>query len=115
MLLLFILNDAFRVPDFLCSPSASGFFGGAGEGGDSGEGRKNIRFERKFWEKSSQMLSSSSLCHTQRYIFIANPTRNSFQSGEKKGEKILEEKNIKMGKERFFTEEEVNYDNYSDW
>lgn len=48
------------------------------------------------------------------HTFIANPTRNAFQRG-KRGENTIWKKKFKISKEGFFTEEEVNYDNYSDW
>lgn len=101
-------------------------FGGAGEGGESGEGRPRKKISgfkeiftcgKTFTHAQLQLpvpypKRASKLQWT--HTFIANPTRNAFQRG-KKGRKHHLEKKFKTSKEGFFTEEEVNYDNYSDW
>lgn len=124
--MLFILNDAFRVPDFLCSPSASGFWwcwGRRGERRGEAKAKKISGFKeiftcgKTFTHAQLQLpvpypKRASKLQWT--HTFIANPTRNAFQR-EKKGRKHHLEKKFKTSKEGFFTEEEVNYDNYSDW
>lgn len=99
-------------------------FGAAGEGGESTQGRprkKKSQVLKKFWRVGKSFTHAQlQLPVSQSYKFIANPTRNSFQTGEKKREKTPFGKNQKIKKSArnsffFCTKEEVNYDNYSDW
>lgn len=87
-------------------------FGGAGEGGESGEGRPRKKYQvlKKFLRvgKSLHVFSSSSLCHTQSvsqsysgpiYLLLI---QSAMLSRGEKGEKIpFGKKKIKISKEGF--------------
>lgn len=120
-LLLFILNDAFIVSDFLCSPSVSGFWWCWRKGG-SGEGRqrKNINFKINFYVWANlDVFSSGSLCNMRngfpcysRPIYLLLMQQELLSRG--RGKKLPLQKNFKSAR-NVFNKEEVNYDNYSDW
>lgn len=89
-------------------------FGGAGEGGESGEGRPRKKYQvlKKFLRvgKSLHMFSSSSLCHIQSvsqsysgpiYLLLI---QSAMLSRGEKGEKIPfgKKKNLKSARKVFY-------------
>lgn len=88
-------------------------FGGAGEGGESGEGKprqKKYRVLKKFLRvgKPLHTLSSSSLCHTQSvpqsssgpiHLLLIQP--GMLSRGKKRGENTIWKKNSKPARKVF--------------